>query len=63
MSSKNIKSKKDSESKKDIENLEYNTTVYKLYGMTLEQYTQGQTIHSQCFNQLKNVQLNKFTDA
>ena len=57
MSSTNNKSKKTLQSKKDIENDQYNSSI-KLYGMTLEQYIQGQTIHSQCFDQLKKIQVN-----
>lgn len=52
MSSTNNKSKKTLQSKKDVENGQYNRSI-KLYGMTLEQYHQGKTIHSQCFDQLK----------
>jgi len=57
MPSKNIKNKKELQSKKDIKNNQYSTYT-KLYGMTLEQYIQGQTIHSQYFDQLKKIQVN-----
>ncbi len=55
MTSKNSKNKKPLHPKNDSTKQEYDSSVYQLYGMTLDQYLQGLTIHSQCFDQLKKI--------
>ena len=55
MTSKNSKNKKSLHPKNNSTKQKYESSVYQLYGMTLDQYLQGLTIHSQCFDQLKKI--------